>query len=86
MENLENQVNNGNNNGNQRRDTGGEHVRVLQAGNNRRVVIAENLSSKKEEPYEEEIVDHGNQHNHDYRVKVDILLFNEIMGAEEFLD
>ncbi|KAI5447179.1 hypothetical protein KIW84_014870 [Lathyrus oleraceus] len=55
MANLSNQMNNANNNDNQQRDREGEHIRVLQGGNNHHVVIAENLSSKEEEPYEENI-------------------------------
>lgn len=50
---LENQVNNANNNGNQQRYWGGEHVRVPCGGVNHHVVIAKN-SSSEEEPYEEE--------------------------------
>ncbi|CAI8611893.1 unnamed protein product [Vicia faba] len=49
-------------------------------------VIVANSSSEEEEPYEEEVVDHENQHNHDYRVKVDIPLFYGTMGVEEFLN
>lgn len=62
MVNLENKANN---NENQRRDMVGEQVSILRGGNNHRVVIVENLSSE-EEPYEEEVVDHGNRDNHDY--------------------
>lgn len=47
MANLENRVHNANNNMNQQRDSGGEQVSILRGVNNHRVVIAENLSSKK---------------------------------------
>ncbi|KAI5416149.1 hypothetical protein KIW84_041261 [Lathyrus oleraceus] len=79
-------VNNDKNNGNQRSDRGGEHVRVLRGGNNHHVIITENSSSEEEDPYEEDVLDHGNRHNHDYRVKVDIPLFYGTMRVKEFLD
>ncbi|CAI8608596.1 unnamed protein product [Vicia faba] len=85
MTNLANQVKN-NNNMNQRRDMRREHVRLPRGGNNHRVFIAENLSSEEEESYEEEVVDHGKRHNHDYRGNANILLFYETMGMKEFLD
>lgn len=48
--------------------------------------IAKKLSFE-EESYEEDIVICENHHdNHDYRVKVDIMLFYRTMGVEEFLD
>lgn len=76
MTTLANQVNNANNNRNQRKDKGGEHIRVLRGGNNH-VGIVEN-SSSEEKPYEKEVV------VHDYRVKADISLFYGTMGLEEF--
>ena len=75
-------MNNDKNNGNQRSDRGGEHVRVLRGGNNHHVIITENSSSEEEDPYEEDVLDHGNRHNHDYRVKVDIPLLYGTMGVE----
>ncbi|KAI5401864.1 hypothetical protein KIW84_066358 [Lathyrus oleraceus] len=74
-----------NNNGNQRRDGRKEPVRVLRSGNNC-VIFVENLSSEEEQPDKEKVVDHGNQHNHDYRVKDDIPLFYETMAVDEFLN
>lgn len=65
--NLENELNNTNNNGNQRRDKGGEHVKIMRGGNNHRAVIVESLSSQEEEHYKEDVVDHGYRHNHDYK-------------------
>lgn len=44
------------------------------------------MSYEDEEPYVEGVVDHGNQHNHDYRVNADISLFYGTMRMEEFLD
>ncbi|CAI8613582.1 unnamed protein product [Vicia faba] len=67
-----------------------EPIGVLRGGNNC-VIFVENSSfeeeeEEEEEPDEDEINDHGNQHNHDYRVKVDIPLFYKTIGVEEFLD
>lgn len=78
-------MNNATNNGRHQRNKGGDPIRVLQGGNNE-VVIVENSSSKEEEFYKEEVVVCRNrQDNHDYRVKVDIPLFYEMMGVKEFL-
>ncbi|KAI5437655.1 hypothetical protein KIW84_023682 [Lathyrus oleraceus] len=68
MENLENQVSNSNNNGNQQRYRGGEHVRVLQGGKNHRAVIAKN-SSSEEEPYKEK--NNGRGRVMDWKIDVD---------------
>lgn len=74
MTTLTTQVNNANNKGNQQRDMRMEPIRVSRGGNNH-VFIAEILSYEEENLNEEEIVDNGNQHNHDYQVKADISLF-----------
>lgn len=79
-------MNNTNNKGNQRRDCGGEHFRVLRGRNNHQVVIVENSSSEEEEPYEEGVIDHVYQNNHDYRVNVNIPVFYGTMKVYEFLD
>lgn len=86
MTNLTNKVNNAKKNGNRWRDKRGWIIRVSCGGNNH-VIIAENSSSEEEEPDDKKIVDHGNrQYNHDYWVNIDIPLFYETIGVEEFLD
>lgn len=39
------------------------------------------MSSEEKEPYEEEVVDHGNWHNYGYWVKVDISLLYGMSGG-----
>ena len=73
MDTLTNQLTNNNN---QRRGERDDHGRVPRGVN--RHVVADTSSLKK---------DMGNQHNNiDYKLKVDISLFDGTMGVEEFLD